>query len=288
MKTKSLFYTLSIVLFSLMSCEKNADVDFTPSVMFQFESGENLVKASKGAKEYTVKGTITSTVGLKSFSISTANAETGAAGSVIETTKQTFEEPKTSYDFSYTITDLIENKAIKINVSDAEGEDFQKNFVVEITPAVIFSEAGEKKLESLDKYWGVFYAEWLYGRVYKSRQGVEYAKEINIGMENQEGKAVLVSPAKHSLTFAGARTTKFGVTTLTQPEFNTISRVDDTLLKTFSPTAESVIIEKGKVYSYETQDGQKGAIYIQNLTGDATNEQDKTVTAVIVTKLQAK
>ncbi len=31
---------------------------------------------------------------------------------------------------------------------------FRKNFVVEITPAVIFSEHSDKKLESVDKYWG--------------------------------------------------------------------------------------------------------------------------------------
>lgn len=114
-----------------------------------FEGGTNLVTTPKGIKEYTVKGSITSTAGLTSFVISTANAETGAAISVIESTRQTFDEPKSNYDFSYTITNLSENKAIKISVTDAEGEDFQKNFVVEITPAVIFSEHSDKKLEQL-------------------------------------------------------------------------------------------------------------------------------------------
>lgn len=288
MKAKHLFYTLFIFLFSLTSCENEANIDYVPTVLFNFEGGTNLVTTPKGIKEYTVKGSITSAAGLTSFVISTANAETGAAISVIESTRQTFDEPKSNYDFSYTITNLSENKAIKISVTDAEGEDFQKNFVVEITPAVIFSEHSDKKLESVDKYWGVFYAEWLYGRIYKSREVGKYAAEVNIGMENKNGKAVLISPAKHSLTFNGARNTKFGVTNMTLEQFNAISRIDDTPLKNLSPTTESIEIENGKVYAYQTQDGQKGVVYIQNLTGNAGSSDDPTVTATIVTKLQAK
>ena len=65
-------------------------------------------------------------------------------------------------------------------------------------------------------------------------------------MENKNGKAVLISPAKHSLTFNGARNTKFGVTNMTLEQFNAISRIDDTPLKNLSPTTESIEIENGK------------------------------------------
>ena len=130
MKAKHLFYTLFIFLFSLTSCENEANIDYVPTVLFNFEGGTNLVTTPKGIKEYTVKGSITSTAGLTSFVISTANAETGAAISVIESTRQTFDEPKSNYDFSYTITNLSENKAIKISVTDAEGEDFQKSLLL--------------------------------------------------------------------------------------------------------------------------------------------------------------
>ena len=94
MKAKHLFYTLFIFLFSLTSCENEANIDYVPTVLFNFEGGTNLVTTPKGIKEYTVKGSITSTAGLTSFVISTANAETGAAISVIESTRQTFDEPK--------------------------------------------------------------------------------------------------------------------------------------------------------------------------------------------------
>ena len=75
---------------------------------------------------------------------------------------------------------------------------------------------------------------------------------------------------------------------MTLEQFNAISCIDDTPLKNLSPTTESIEIENGKVYAYQTQDGQKGVVYIQNLTGNAGSSDDPTVTATIVTKLQAK
>lgn len=287
MKKKHLLYILSLTLFIFASCDADDKINYTPEVLFDFAAGTNLVKAEKGAAQYVVTGTVTSANGITAFSISTANARTGDVIAEIDNTKKVFETPQDKYDFSYTISDLDENKAIKLKVMDTAGDEFQQNFVVEITPAVVFSE-NSKQLESLDKYYGVFYAEWLEGRIYKSRDAGKYAVEVNVGMENKGGHAMLISPAKHSLTFAGARTTKFGATEMTTEQFNSISRVDDTMLKALSPDSESIQIEKGKVYSYQTQDGQKGAIYIQNLTGDPGNEKDQTVTATIVTKLQAK
>ena len=60
MKAKHLFYTLFIFLFSLTSCENEANIDYVPTVLFNFEGGTNLVTTPKGIKEYTVKGSITS------------------------------------------------------------------------------------------------------------------------------------------------------------------------------------------------------------------------------------
>lgn len=285
---KHLFYILSLTLCILAACDDSNKINYTPTVLFNFDAETNLVKTEKGAKEYLIKGVVNASDGISSFAISTANAKTGAEIAVIDDTKKVFETPQDHYEFSYTITDLSENRAIKLKVTDGKGEDFEKNFVVEITPVVIFSDNGDKQLESLDKFYGVFYAEWLDGRIYKSRDAKRYAAEINIGMENKNGKAVLISPAAHSLRFKEARTTKFGATELTLKQFNSVSRVDDSLLKNLNPTDESVQIEKGKVYAYLTQDGQKGLIYIQNLTGDPVSEKDATVTATIITKLQAK
>ena len=56
MKAKHLFYTLFIFLFSLTSCENEANIDYVPTVLFNFEGGTNLVTTPKGIKEYTVKG----------------------------------------------------------------------------------------------------------------------------------------------------------------------------------------------------------------------------------------
>lgn len=287
MKTRRLFYFLAISLLVFSSCGDDDKFSFTPLVNFTFESGDNLVTIDKGVMEYTVKGSVTSTSGLSNFVISTVNVKTGAAVAEIKETKQVFDDNRPRYEFTYTLTGLTENKAIAVTVTDGEGDTYKKNFVVRITPSVVFSD-GTKNLESRDKYYGVFYAEWLDGRIYKSRNASEYAAEVNLALDDRGGKIVLISPAAHSLTFQGARSTKFGATDLTFDQFDAVTRVDDTLLKTLSPAAESVEIAKGNVYAYQTQDGRKGLVYIQNLTGNPQDENDPTVTAVIVTKVQAE
>lgn len=287
MKTKQLFYTLVSLLLVCTSCSEDDKINFTPSVNFSFATAENLVTVGKGTMEYTVKGAVTASTGLSSFVISTADTKTGAVIAEVKETQKVFENTPKSYEFTYTITDLTENKAISVSIVDGEGDSYKKNFVVQITPSVVFSD-GTKNLESMDKFYGVFYAEWLDGRIYKSRDAVQYAKEINLAMDIKNNLPVLVSPARHSKTFTGARATKLGATTLTAAQFNGINRIDDALLKSASASAESIVIEKGKVYAYETQDGLKGLVYIQNLTGNAANETDPAVTAVIVTKVQAK
>lgn len=55
MKAKHLFYTLFIFLFSLTSCENEANIDYVPTVLFNFEGGTNLVTTPKGIKEYTCR-----------------------------------------------------------------------------------------------------------------------------------------------------------------------------------------------------------------------------------------
>lgn len=50
MKAKHLFYTLFIFLFSLTSCENEANIDYVPTVLFNFEGGTNLVTTPKGIK----------------------------------------------------------------------------------------------------------------------------------------------------------------------------------------------------------------------------------------------
>ena len=50
MKAKHLFYTLFIFLFSLTSCENEANIDYVPTVLFNFEGGPNLVTTPKGIK----------------------------------------------------------------------------------------------------------------------------------------------------------------------------------------------------------------------------------------------
>ena len=43
MKAKHLFYTLFIFLFSLTSCENEANIDYVPTVLFNFEDRKSVV-----------------------------------------------------------------------------------------------------------------------------------------------------------------------------------------------------------------------------------------------------
>lgn len=289
MKTKHLFYSLLVLLITFSSCEKE-NFSYTPDVIFNFQSGENLITTEKGATTYTLTGTVTSTTGISQFVIKTADAKSGKEGAEIEGTKQEFapESSQTSYDFSYTFSTLEENKAICLSVKDNEGNNFKKNFVVKITPSVIFSD-GSDYLESVDKLYGAFYAEWFEGRVYKSRDAVQYAAEVNIAMSENGGQPIFVSPATHQNAFAGARATTYALTELTAADFNAISQVDDSALKTLTTTATSVVVTKGQVYAYTSADGLKGLILVNDLTHtDKTAIDPAVFTARIITKSQAK
>lgn len=289
MKTRHLFYSLFVLLITFSSCEKE-NFSYTPVVAFNFQSGENLVTTEKGATTYTVTGTVTSTTGISQFVIKTADAKSGKEGAEIEGTKQEFavESAKMSYDFSYTFNVLDENKAITLSVVDNEGNSFKKNFVVKITPSVIFSD-GKDNLESVDKLYGAFYGEWFEGRVYKSRDAGQYAAEVNIAMSENGGQAIFISPAAHQNAFAGARATTYALTELTATDFNAISQVDDSALRTLTTTAATAIIAKDKVYAYTTASGQKGLILVNDLTHtDKTAIDPAVFTAKIATKVQAK
>lgn len=289
MKTRHLFYSLFVLLIAFSSCEKE-NFSYTPVVAFNFQSGENLVTTEKGATTYTVTGTVTSTTGLRQFVIKKADAKSGKEGAEIEGTRQEFaaESGQMSYEFSYTFSTLEENKAICLNVTDNEGANFKKNFVVKITPSVIFSD-GNDNLESVDKLYGSFYGEWFEGRVYKSRDAGQYAAEVNIAMSENGGQAIFISPAIHQSTFAGAQATTYALTTLKAADFDAISQVDDSALKTLTTTATSVIIAKDNVYAYTTAGGQKGLILVNDLTHtDKTAIDPAVFTAKITTKVQAK
>ena len=78
---------------------------------------------------------------------------------------------------------------------------------------------------------------------------------------------------------AGARKTYFKASTLTPAQFLAASNKTVTDLDIDSGDPQFIVIEEGKVYMFETEDGKQGLVHIKSLgAGDATVATDGTAT----------
>ncbi len=158
-------------------------------------------------------------------------------------------------------------------VTDAEGSEFEKNLVIDITPEVLFSEP--LIMETVENYYGPYYATWLNGRVYMRGDGAEYKNEIDfslgeVAIVGTDTVPALVNPAQRSsynlLDIGGLQQTKFELTTLTAAQYDSITQVDASpILSLADPVNDAVEIEKGNVYLFKTANGKKGLIHISAL-----------------------
>lgn len=271
MKKKiSLIAILGIALFA--SCSKEVeDINYTPDVKIQFaEGGEsNIVTAPKGATTYPVKVDVTASGPvIRLFEIYSADATNGSRGALISS--QTFTTPKNSYSATYTIPSLTDNQAVKIVVTDTLERTYEKNILIKITPAVSFS--NEVTMETVENYYGPYFASWLSGRVYM--RNTPYVQEIDFSLGDvllsggTTKVAALVNPALRKdyslLTATGLKATKYALTTLTATNYSAITKVDASPITSLAdPTLDAVAIQAGKVYLYKTADGEKGLIYVR-------------------------
>lgn len=269
---------LGIILL-LSSCgKKMEEVNFNPeiTILFQEVGDSNIVQVGKGVMDYTAKINVQSTGSTISvFEIYSADAKTGNKDTLISGTEQTFSNPENYYSTTYTISQLSENRCIKVVVTDTLGRVYEKNLLVKITPSVHFSNSN--KIETVENYYGPYYATWLYGRVYM-RKNSEYSKEVDFSLGNiritSEGDKLvpaLVSPAQRTtyglLTMEGLQETKFALTELTANQYNAISQVNETAITTLAdPTLNAIEIQNGKVYLFKTANGKKGLIHVSALS----------------------
>lgn len=267
---------LGIALFA--SCSKEVgEVQYTPEVKINFaEGGEsNIVTVQKGITEYAVKIEVSGNGSvLRKFEIYEADAKTGNKGAIIDGATQSFATPAKNYSTTYVIPALTENKCIKIMVTDTLERVYEKNLLVKITPAVLFSDA--IRMETIESYYGPYYATWLAGRVYM--RNTAHAGEIDFSLGDvvipAGGTAkvpALVNPALRKdhnlLTAAGLQNSKFALTTLTQAEYTKITRVNAAgILSLTDPTLDLIALQAGKVYLFKTANGKKGLISISTLT----------------------
>jgi len=275
---KHIFLTAIVGIALLASCSKeNYTVDYTPDVKIRFAEGgdSSIVHLEKGLIDYHVKIDVSASGEvIRLFEIYTADAKSGNRGDLIDGTTQSFDNPGKSYSTTYTVSDLTQNKCIKIVVIDTLERVYEKNLLIKITPAVHFSDA--KRMETIENYYGPYYASWLSGRVYM--RNTEYAKEIDFSLgdmviqsEGTEPVAALVNPALrndyHLLTAAGLQHTKFALTSLTPTQYNAITQVDAAPITTLEdPTLDVVKLEAGSTYLFKTANGKKGLIHVTAVT----------------------
>jgi len=274
---------LLIAVLAIVSCNDSTFVlDYKAPVSIGFTGVDNTneITVAKGVMSYSAKIEVNATSsGILNFELYTADIRTGAKISLITGTSKSFDDGEgkgvPTYSFEYMIDNLVASKAIKVLVTDESGNKYERNLVVKITPVVLFSET--VIMETVENYYGPYYATWLNGRVYMRRDGEKYKDEIDfscgnviIASEGATAVPALVSPGERStynlLTLTGLQQTKFELTTLTKAQYDAISQVDATPVTSLAdPTLNAVKLVSGKVYLFKTANGKKGLIYISAL-----------------------
>lgn len=269
-----LAFIAAVSMSMIYGCSNNVDFDYVLPLKIEFDT-KDIVQIAEGQTSYTVKGKVTSSTGLMVYAAYEADPRTGIMGEEIPGTMVQFEvsDKKMEYSFSITIDDIESNKAVKIMAIDESGT-YMKNFVVKITPTVIFTD--KKTVESDDYYYGSFFATWHLGRVYPLRTAKVYPHAVDISFgevtDDYTGVTapVVISPAKRAQygmsTYEGVRPAKFAATDITMAEYDAIKEIDDTPLRSLSAAEDYVVIIANRVYAYETAEGKKGLLAIHSLS----------------------
>ena len=280
-----------IVVLTMVSCEDNTfELNYKAPLTIEFTGVDNtnIVKVDKGVMSYTAKIEIKSSdAGIKIFEIYNADSKTGDKGSLIAGTSKVFDnEGVASYSVDYVVDNLVQSKCIKVIATDKDGNAFQRNLFVKNTPAVVITQS--VKIETVEDFYGPYFATWLDGRVYMRSSGETNKNEIdfslgNVVIESEGVLAVpaLVSPADRAkyglLTIPGLQLTKFELTTLTKAQYDAVGQVDMTPISSLAdPSKEAVKLVNGKVYLFKTANGKKGLIYIAALTSKTGTIQNAT------------
>lgn len=272
-----------IVLLTIVSCKDNTfdlNYDAPLSIEFTGVDNTNIVVVDKGVMSYNAKIEVNAPVtGIKYFEIYSADVLTGTKGSLIDGTSQAFDDGNgngvSSFSYEFTVENLTENKCVKVVATDGDGNIFERNLLVQITPDVLFSQS--VKIETVEDYYGPYFASWLNGRVYMRRNGEAYKDEVDfslgevvIASEGTDTIPALVNPAERAnyglLTMNGLLSTKFELTTLTKAEYDAIIQTDASPVTSLpDPQLDAVKLVSGKVYLFKTANGKKGLIYVASL-----------------------
>lgn len=272
--TKNICLTAIMGIALFASCSKEVeDVQYTPSVKIEFAEGgdSSIAVVPKGTMSYPVKINVAGQGPvIRLFEIYNADPKTGNRGSLIAGTLEQFDNPKENHSVTFNVGNLTENRCIKVVVTDDSEMVYEKNLLIKITPSVVFSSA--LKMETVENYYGPYFATWLSGRIYM--RNTQYANQIDFSLGDVVIPAVgtspvaaLVNPAlrgsNNLLTAAGLQSTKYALTTMTVAEYNAINNVDATPITSLAdPTQDVVQLQAGKIYLFKTANGKKGLINV--------------------------
>ncbi len=276
--------SMMILCLVIASCEDSSfELNYKAPLTIGFEGvGEsNIVQVEKGIMSYTAKINVECEgAQIALFEIYQANPTTGERIALIDGTLKDLRDDEgngvDSYSVEFIVDQLIENKCIKIVVTDVKGGVFERNLFVKITPSVLFTKS--VKIETVENYYGPYFASWLDGRVYMRREGEKYKKEIDFslgdiifGADTTKVVPALVNPAErlsyNLLSISGLQQTKFESTNLTKTQFDAISQVDPLPITSLTDPVQDVVkLEQNKVYLFKTANGKKGLIYVMSLS----------------------
>lgn len=283
-----------IIALMVSSCEDSTfNLDYKAPLTIEYSGvdNSNIVTLNKGVTSYTAKIEVKAlSTEIKYFEIYNADAKSGNKGTLITGTSKNFDDGEgngvPSYSVEYIISNIVQNQCIKAIATDKNGNTYERNLLVSITPVVLFSNA--VKIETKEDYYGSYFATWLDGRVYMHSNGELYKKEIDFSIgeviiqsEGATAVPALVNPAERTnmglSAINGLTSTKFELTTLTKAQYDAVNQVNDAPITSLvDPTKDAVRLVSGKVFSFKTSTGKKGLIYIASISAKTGTIQNTT------------
>ena len=293
---KKIVGSILSLLIALMvtSCgDSTFNLDYKAPLTIEYTGvdNNNIVTLDKGVTSYTAKIEVKApSTEIKYFEIYNADAKSGNKGTLIAGTSINFDDGQgngvPSYSVQYVINNIVQNQCIKAIVTDKDGNTYERNLFVNITPAVLFSNA--VKIETQEDYYGCYFATWLDGRVYMRSNGEQYKSEIDFSIgdviiqaEGATAVPALVNPAERTnmglYSISGMTSTKFELTTLTKAQYDAVTLVDGSPITSLAdPTKDAVKLVTGKVYSFKSATGKEGLIYIASISAKTGTIQNTT------------
>jgi hypothetical protein len=251
------------------SCEEESTS--APSV--NFTNGVN--EATTDKSPYTITGTITSEVGLKTVRLLKVTTDGEDQIELIEK----FDD-KNSYAFQFDVT-VSEDMTVKVEATDKDNQVTSRNFVITYTGgAAGISEFSAVLMGAQNNTTNGSTASLETGTVYKisGDEAKTNSDKVDIVYYYGTKEAALYAPSQTDIqavsafqisTWATKNATKLGISTLTSAEFDAISSVSG-ITSAGSSTLDVVPnLKANDVISFETASGKKGVFKVSSIvTGD--------------------